>query len=380
MEGTDLPDLDNLVEIAMFEHDMIENDFYVRAHQLITSRKTVVEQDDVLLGRTDMQGICWRNGDSSKDSYRQYRERTQPVMAVYYPYDPPLEENRDELDYTGQEYYGFRYTDTSYHCNYGHPQLRNLVCAPSKNDVYYLHYDTVQHWCPQLRTSRTILGRPLKGAHGRLPNRVTTMAAMDDLLLVGGDDGSFTFMNLRTRGSPIFGSFTDGDHMEINGIEVSQSRTGGWFANYTSQSPDGHMIGIVGDDRDALVMSVNSRETIATLKGHKRFSFSVAWSPDSRMIATGSDDKSTCIYDARMLADPVHILSRDVMDSVRSLRYSPCGRYLVMAEDRNYIHIVDTKSDYSKAQKIDFVGDVSGISLTPDGESLFAGVSSVNFS
>src|SRR5690554_1713649 len=91
------------------------------------------------------------------------------------------------------------------------------------------------------------------------------------------------------------------------------------------------MIGIVGDNREGQIMSVNSREKIATLKGHQRFSFSVAWSPDSKMIATGSDDMSTCIYDTRMMSDPVHILSRDICTSVRALRYSSCGRYLVMS-------------------------------------------------
>ncbi|KAF8930412.1 hypothetical protein BGZ58_008255 [Dissophora ornata] len=236
------------------------------------------------------------------------------------------------------------------------------------------------------------------------------MAAMNQFLLVGGEDGSFTFMNLQNYEDPIFDSFTNGEYMEVNSIEMSYSRTGAphayvstndfqvkridlttlettatfpteWFVNYTSQSPDRHMIAVVGDDLEGQVMSTNSQEKIASLKGHQRHSFSAAWSPDSMMLTTGSDDRSTCIYDSRMMLNPVHILSTDIMDSVRSLRYSPCGRYLVMAEDRNFVHIVDTTVDYSKAQKIDFVGDISGISLTPDGESLFVGMSScVDFS
>lgn len=51
-----------------------------------------------------------------------------------------------------------------------------------------------------------------------------------------------------------------------------------------------------------------------------------------------------------------------------------------ITEERDNIHIVDTTSDYKKAQKIDFIGDISGISLTPDAEGLFVGVSSVDFS
>lgn len=91
------------------------------------------------------------------------------------------------------------------------------------------------------------------------------------------------------------------------------------------------MIAIVGDGLDGQVLSVNSKEVIATLKGHQRFSFSCAWSPDSRMLATGSDDQSTCIYDTRKMSDPLHVLGSDIKESVRALRYSACGRYLVMA-------------------------------------------------
>ncbi|KAF9084338.1 hypothetical protein BGX23_010598 [Mortierella sp. AD031] len=321
-------------------------------------------------------------------------------------------ENRKVINYTGNEFYRFRYTDTSVHCSHLHPQLRNLVYATSKNDVYYLYDNSIHHWSPQLRSSKTILGRPLKNLHSRIPNRITTMAAMDEFMMVGGEDGSFTFMNLRTCENPVYDSFTTEHFLEVNGIEITRSRTGtplaymssndhidhqlrcldlttlqvsatfptAEFVNFASQSPDGHMLTLVGDEVNGQVMSVNSREKIATLKGHQRFCFSVAWSPDSRMLATGSDDRSTCIFDTRMLADPVHILSRDIQESVRSLRYSSCGRYLAMAEDRHYVHIVDTTTDYSQAQKIDFVGDISGISFTPDGEGLYIGVSSIDFS
>ncbi|KAF9906915.1 hypothetical protein EC991_011478 [Linnemannia zychae] len=201
------------------------------------------------------------------------------------------------------------------------------------------------------------------------------MAAMDEFLMVGGEDGSFTFMNLQTCENPVYDSFTTEHYLEVNGIEITRSRTGGM-----STSPDGHMLALATDELEGHVMSVNSREKIATLTGHQRFSFSVAWSPDSRMLATGNDDRSTCIFDTRMLSTPVHILSQEVQESVRSLRYSSCGRYLAMAEDRHYVHIVDTTTDYFQAQKIDFVGDISGISFTPDGEGLYIGVSSIDFS
>ncbi|KAG0346703.1 hypothetical protein BG004_001043 [Podila humilis] len=394
LDGTEISALDDLVDEIINEQTLVMDD---------------EEGNTGLEAHLFPQGITWREGDLGRKAYRTYRNRFGSSLFMFYPPSQKLVENRETLDYTNHEYFRFRYTDTNIPCSHRHPQLRNLVAATSKNDVYYLNNNSIQHWSPQLRTSRTILGSPLKQAYAEVPHRITTMAAMDHNLLVGGEDGSFTYMNLQTCQAPVFGSFTNGEYLEINSIEMSHSRTGmahayvstndlrircvdlnslaiysefpsEWYVNYTTQSPDGHMIAIVGDQAEGQVLSVNSKEVIATLKGHQRFSFSCSWSPDSRYLATGSDDNSTCIYDTRKMSDPVHILGTEIQESVRVLRYSSCGRYLVMAEERDFIHIVDTASDYKQAQKIDFIGDVSGLSLTPDAEGLFVGVSGVDFS
>lgn len=45
--------------------------------------------------------------------------------------------------------------------------------------------------------------------------------------MVGGEDGSYTFMNLQTCDNPVFDSFTTVHYLEVNGIEITRSRTGG---------------------------------------------------------------------------------------------------------------------------------------------------------
>jgi hypothetical protein len=55
------------------------------------------------------------------------------------------------------------------------------------------------------------------------------MAAMDEFLMIGGEDGSFTFMNLQSCENPVFDSFTTVHYLEVNGIEITRSRTGGMF-------------------------------------------------------------------------------------------------------------------------------------------------------
>lgn len=61
------------------------------------------------------------------------------------------------------------------------------------------------------------------------------------------------------------------------------------------------------------------------------------------------------------------------MGAIRSLRYTNDGRFLAMAEPADFVHIFDTESDYRRSQVIDFFGEISGISFTPDDEYLYIG-------
>lgn len=40
----------------------------------------------------------------------------------------------------------------------------------------------------------------------------------------------------------------------------------------------------------------------------------------------------------------------------------------------DFVHVYDAKSGYEKEQEIDFFGEISGMSFSPDTESLFIGV------
>lgn len=45
-----------------------------------------------------------------------------------------------------------------------------------------------------------------------------------------------------------------------------------------------------------------------------------------------------------------------------------------MAEPADFVHVFDVDSGYEKEQEIDFFGEISGMSFSPDTESLFIGV------
>jgi WD40 repeat protein len=65
---------------------------------------------------------------------------------------------------------------------------------------------------------------------------------------------------------------------------------------------------------------------------------------------------------------------RGNIGAIRCIRYSSDGRFLVFSEPADFVHVYSAAADYKKRQEIDFFGEVSGITLSPDDESLFVGV------
>ncbi|XP_070677034.1 uncharacterized WD repeat-containing protein C2A9.03-like [Malus domestica] len=114
-------------------------------------------------------------------------------------------------------------------------------------------------------------------------------------------------------------------------------------------------------------------DTIAKVVGHLDYSFASAWHPDGCLFATGNQDKTSRVWDIRNLSLPVAVL-RNSLGAARSIRFSSDGQFLVVAEPADFVHIYSTKAYYKVRQEIDFFGEISGVSMSPDDESLYIGI------
>jgi len=47
---------------------------------------------------------------------------------------------------------------------------------------------------------------------------------------------------------------------------------------------------------------------------------------------------------------------------------------MAMAEPADFVHVFDVGSGYTKRQELDFFGEISGLSFSPDTEALFVGI------
>ncbi|EOY05019.1 Transducin/WD40 repeat-like superfamily protein isoform 2 [Theobroma cacao] len=146
-----------------------------------------------------------------------------------------------------------------------------------------------------------------------------------------------------------------------------------WPVNHTSVSPDRRLITVVGDHLDGLLVDSQNGKTVAAVVGHLDYSFASAWHPDGRLFATGNQDKTCRVWDIRNLSLPVVTLKGN-LGAVRSIRFSSDGQFMVVAEPADFVHVYSTGADYQKRQEIDFFGEISGVSLSPDDESLYIGI------
>ncbi|XP_027351457.1 uncharacterized WD repeat-containing protein C2A9.03-like [Abrus precatorius] len=146
-----------------------------------------------------------------------------------------------------------------------------------------------------------------------------------------------------------------------------------WPVNHTSISPDRKLMTVVGDHLDGLLVDPQNGKTVATLVGHRDYSFASAWHPDGHTFATGNQDKTFRVWDARHLSSPIAILKGNI-GATRSIRFSSDGQFMVVAEPADFVHVYSTKADYKKRQEIDFFGEISGFSLSPDDECMYIGI------
>ncbi|KAB1214993.1 putative WD repeat-containing protein C2A9.03 [Morella rubra] len=330
----------------------------------------------------DIQGIPWDRLSITREEYRQTR------LEQY--------KNYENIPHSGE----------------GSGKLRNLVWATSKHDVYFMSHFAVIHWSSLTCSKSEILNvsghvapsekHPGSLLEGFSQTQVSTLAVKDKLLVAGGFQGELICKHLDRHGVSFCSRTTYDDNAITNALEIYTSSSGAvhftasnndcgvrdfdmekfqlskhfrfpWPVNHTSLSPDGKLLIIVGDNPEGMMVDSQTGKTVMPLCGHLDFSFASAWHPDGVTFATGNQDKTCRVWDVRNLSESVAVLKGN-LGAIRSIRYSSDGQYMAMAEPADFVHVYDVKNGYEKEQEIDFFGEISGISFSPDTESLFIGV------
>lgn len=364
---------------------------------------------DARRGR-DIQGIPWDRLNFTREKYRVTRLEQYRNYENVQPHDEIQEVCKHAEK--GGNFYDFFLNTRNVKCTIIHFQLRNLVWATSKHDVYVLSNYSIVHWSPLTRKATEFLNVagsivPSEGHQGALRQglsqvQISTMAVKENLLVAGGFQGELICKYLDRPDVSYCGRITYDENAITNAVEIYQSASGAtqfmtssndcgvrtfdverfalmkhfsfpWAVNHTSVSPDKKLLLVVGDDAVGLLSDCQSGKTVAPLRGHLDFSFASAWHPDGRIFATGNQDMTCRLWDVRNLSTSFAVL-KGHLGAIRSIRFSSDGQFMAMAEPADFVHVYDTKQNYDKSQEIDFFGEIAGVSFSPDAESLFIGV------
>ncbi|URE36966.1 WD repeat-containing protein C2A9.03 [Musa troglodytarum] len=359
----------------------------------------------------DIQGIPWDTLNITRERYRKTRLEQYKNYENVRNSGEASEKDCKQTDKGGM-YYEFQRNTRSVKSTILHFQLRNLVCATSKHDVYLMSHYSVLHWSALNGEKYEVMNvsghiapcekHPGSLLEGFSQTQVSTLTVKDNLLVAGGFQGELICKFLDREGISFCCRTTYDDNAITNALEIYDSASGAvhfmssnndsgvrdfdmekfqlckhfrfqWPVNHTSLSPDAKLVVVVGDDPEGLLVDAHTGKTVHALQGHLDFSFASAWNPDGQTFATGNQDKTCRVWDIRNLSKSVSVL-RGNLGAIRSIRFTSDGRFMAMAEPADFVHIFDVRSGYNKRQELDFFGEISGMSFSPDTEALFVGV------
>ncbi|KAI8824821.1 WD40-repeat-containing domain protein [Fimicolochytrium jonesii] len=325
-----------------------------------------VTAEDVRAGRVDMQGIDWSKLPIARERFRDSRVKNYGNFKNIPTVSPDILKREILKVRQDAQLYQFRHASLQNKCMYLHFQLRNLLWATSKNDVYYTNNLGVCHWCPISKTSRMALDLSKQDFVGM---KISSIVAKKGYLMVGGFSGEYMLRRLTDESPPTKGSLTTDSNGFTNHLDIEEARSGALSAiassndqrmrmmdlasaqiaksfyfdtpvNCAALSPDKRMLCVVGDDPETIIVDSERGRHLATLTGHLDYSFACAWSPCGRVLATGNQDMTTRIYDTRNMSQTLSVLSGR-MGAIRSIRFSDDARFMAFAEPADFVHIVD---------------------------------------
>ena len=129
----------------------------------------------------------------------------------------------------------------------------------------------------------------------------------------------------------------------------------------------------VGSDNAAYLSDGKTGNHKITLTGHTKQVSCVAYSPDSKLIATGSYDGTIRLWDATTGTHQTTLAL--AVGGVRTLAYSPDGNTIVCGGGNGHVQLWDTQTLKLKSTLTGHTERVKSVAYSPDGNTIATGSS-----
>lgn len=354
-----------------------------------------------------------------QDTYRSHFDVCKSWGDVAQFIDPP---------FAVHDHFQFLSTFTTPRPHLSHFQLRNLVCPVDKNCIYYTESDRdmfrVKRLNPELGRIENIIVAEHMDSNVFMTAKFSALDADEDFFAAGGFSGQYLIKRIdsccpitESDGEEAASKSNNGlacgiittdsqgitNHVSLHGrksrtpnrivfasndctlrtLDIAtdtfiHTHSYPWPVNCTAYNPvNSKLMVMVGDTTESFIRDTETNQEIAHLSGHKDYGFACAWSPDGNIIATGNQDGTCRIYDARNTSKSLHVISTRLLAAIRCMTFDSSGRFLAFSEPIDYVTILDTRTDFQEGQIVEMWGDIAGLGFSSgvndDGQYLTIG-------